>query len=349
MVTEHKKPRQGKELTMKMETLPLSLDTQPMGKLAALINAGEFVVTTELAPPDSADPAEVIKRAQVFDGFVDAINATDGSGANCHMSSFATCVLLQQHGYSAIMQMSCRDRNRIAMQGDVLGASALGIEAIVFITGDGVQSGDHPGAKPVFDLDSITLMHIVKTMRDDGHYLSGRKLSKSPSLFIGGVDNPFVPEMNFRVKRLAKKIEAGAQFIQTQYCFDVPRLAEYMKKVREQALHKQAAIIVGVGPLASAKSALWMREHVAGVHIPDVIIDRLAAAPNQRREGQQICKEIMQSIRDIDGIAGIHMMAFKHEEVAGELIQDSQVLSNRRIPCVTVTTDKQSLSTKEIA
>ncbi len=336
MVAGGKNSRQGKELIMTMQTAALTLPADPMGKLAQLIQDGEFVVTTELAPPDSADPAEVVKRARVFNGYVDAINATDSSGANCHMSSLATCVLLQQHGYSAIMQMSCRDRNRIAMQGEVLGAAALGIEAIVFITGDGVQSGDHPGAKPVFDLDSISLIHIVKTMRDEGQYLSGRKLSRAPSVFIGGVDNPFVPEMNFRVTRLAKKIQAGAQFIQTQYCFDVPRLADYMKKVRERELHQQAAILVGVGPLASAKSALWMREHVAGVHIPDVIIDRLASASDPRKEGQRICREIMQSIREIDGIAGLHMMAFRHEEIAGELIQDSQVLSNRRRPCVTV-------------
>jgi len=305
------------------------------GKLAHLFAAGEFIVTTELAPPDSANPDDVLQRAAVFDGAVDAINATDSSGANCHMASLATCVILKQHGYHPIMQMSCRDRNRIAMQGEVLGAAALGLRDIVFISGDGVQSGDHPGAKPVFDLDSISLIGIVKTMRDSGQYASGRKLTGRPDVFIGAVDNPFVPDMDFRVMRLAKKIAAGAQFIQTQYCFDVPVLKQYMAKVRALELHRQAAILIGVGPLASAKTALWMREHVPGIHIPDHIIARLAAATDPKQEGRLICREIMQALRDTDGVAGIHMMAYRQEECVPELIRQSQILAQRRMPCVT--------------
>ncbi len=197
------------------------------GRLERVLRAGEFAVTAELDPPDSADPDEVIARAGIFDGWVDAINATDGSGANCHMSSVGACALLTRVGYAPVMQISCRDHNRIAIQGNVLGAAAMGVCNVLCLTGDGVQAGDQPQAKPVFDLDCMSLLETIRTMRDNSRFLSGRRITTPPRLFLGAAANPFAPPHDFRPLRLAKKIAAGAQFVQTQYCLrspHVPRL-----------------------------------------------------------------------------------------------------------------------------
>lgn len=300
------------------------------GFLERLLRAGEFTVTAELSPPDSADPEEVFRRARIFDGYVDAINATDGSGANCHMSSVAVCSLLRQVGYSVVMQVSCRDRNRIAIQGDVLGAAAIGVASILCLTGDGVQAGDHPQAKPVFDLESITLLSTLRTMRDDGVFQSGRKITHPPRLFLGAAANPFAPPYDYRPVRLAKKLEAGAQFVQTQYCFDVERLEQFMYTVRQSGLHEKIFILVGVGPLASARAAEWIRTHVPGVHIPDRVIDRLKGSDDQKSEGKRICIELIQQIREIEGVSGVHVMAYRQEELVAEIIQQSGVLGSRR-------------------
>lgn len=299
------------------------------GHFEKLLRSGEFAVTAELTTPDSADPEEVYTRARIFDGYVDAINATDGSGANCHISSVAVCSLLTRLRYSTIMQVSCRDRNRIAIQGDVLGAAAMGVANVLCLTGDGVQVGDHPYAKPVFDLDSTSLLSIVRTMRDDGHFQSGRRIAEPPRILLGAAVNPFAPPLDFRPIQLGKKIAAGAQFIQTQYCYDVRRLVHFMDVVRENGFHEQTYILVGVGPLASARAAERMRQHVPGVHIPDEIIKRLAGAYDQKREGQQICIELIQQIREIDGVAGVHVMAYRQEESVVEIIEKSGLLGGR--------------------
>jgi len=299
------------------------------GRLEQLLRAGEFAVTAELSPPDSANPDEVFEKARIFDGYVDALNATDGSGANCHMSSVAVCALLRRAGYSAVMQVSCRDRNRIAIQGDVLGGAAIGVANILCLTGDGVESGDHPQAKPVFDLESITLLSMLQKMRDQSQFESGRKITQPPRVFLGAASNPFMPPYDFRPLRLAKKIEAGAQFIQTQYCFDIERLQLFMSAVRGLGLHKRAFILVGVGPLASARAARWIRSNVPGVHIPDAIIDRLAKSNNQKEEGKRICIEFIEQIREIEGVSGIHVMAYRQEEMVAEIIQQSGVLGER--------------------
>ncbi len=308
---------------------PLDPGFSSPGHFEDLLRAGKFAVTAELAPPDSANPEDVFARASVFDGHVDAINATDGSGANCHMSSVAVCSLLTRVGYSTIMQVSCRDRNRIAIQGDVLGGAAMGVANVLCLTGDGVQVGDHPQAKPVFDLDSTSLLSIVKTMRDRGHFQSGRKIVSPPHMFLGAAANPFVPPFDYRPIQLGKKIAAGAQFIQTQYCFDIERLKNFMNVVRDNGLHENVFILIGVGPLASAKAAEWMRKNVPGVHIPDDIIKRLSRAQDMKREGRQICIEMIQQIREIDGIAGVHVMAYRQEETVAEIIDRSGVLAGR--------------------
>jgi methylenetetrahydrofolate reductase (NADPH) len=309
--------------------LPLEPGHSSPGRLETLLRAGEFTVTAELSPPDSSDPQEVFEKARIFHGSVDAMNATDGSGANCHMSSVAVCAILRRANYSVVMQVSCRDRNRIAIQGDVLGAAAIGVASILCLTGDGVQAGDHPQAKPVFDLESITLLSMLRRMRDESQFQSGRKITQPPRVFLGAAANPFMPPHDFRPIRLAKKIEAGAQFIQTQYCFDVERLRRFMSRVCDMGLHKKAFILVGVGPLASARAGEWIRQNVPGVHIPDTIIDRLAGSGNQKQEGKRICIELIQQVREIEGVSGIHVMAYRQEETVAEIIQESRVLGGR--------------------
>lgn len=312
----------------------LPLDPVPghfsRGRLERVLRRGEFAVTAELNPPDSADPQDVYDRARIFDGWVDGINAVDASGANCHMSSVGICALLTRMGYAPIMQISCRDRNRIAIQGDVLGAAAMGVGNILCLTGDGVQAGDQPGAKPVFDLDSMSLLETIRTMRDDGRFLSGRKLTTPPQVFLGAAINPFAPPFDFRPLRLQKKIAAGAQFVQSQYCFDVPMFREYMKRVRDLGLHERCFILCGVGPLASAKTARWIRSNVPGIHIPDAVIERLEGAADQKKEGKRLCIDIIDEVKEIEGVSGIHVMAYRQEEFVAEIVEASGVLRGRR-------------------
>lgn len=311
------------------EALPILPGHVSPGRLERILRAGVFAVTAEIAPPDSSDPYEVYERAALFDGYVDAINATDGSGAHCHMSSVGMCSLLTRRGYAMVMQVSARDRNRIAIQGDVLGASAMGVSNILCLTGDSVEVGDHPEAKPVFDVDSISMLAMLKTMRDERRFLSGRKLSKPPCVFLGAAANPFGPPLDYRPHRLAKKVAAGAQFIQTQYCFDVERFKEYMKAVRDQGIHEDVFILAGVGPLASAKSAEWIRENVPGVHIPDPLIKRMKGASNQAVEGQDICVDMISELAEIEGVHGVHIMAFRQESHVAKIVERSGILGGR--------------------
>lgn len=294
------------------------------GRLESALRSGRFVVTAEISPPDSADPQDVLKAASVLGRHANALNVTDGSGANCHISSVAACTILSQAGYEVILQMSCRDRNRIAMQGELLGASALGLHNVLCLTGDDVTVGDHPQAKRVFDMDSTQLIQTAKILRDDGIFLSGRKLSARPKFFLGGADNPFVEPFEFRPLRLAKKIQAGAEFFQSQYCFDVERLKSHMQKVRAMGLHEMSFIIIGVGPLRSEKTAEFLRTKVPGVHVPDAVVARLRKTPGEkkREEGKKICIEIIQQVREMEGVAGIHMMSYKNEEMGAQILEE---------------------------
>ena len=312
------------------ENLPILPGHVSPGRLERVLRAGAFAVTTELAPPDSADPQEVYRRAEMFDGVVDATNATDGSGANCHMSSIAVCALLSRKGYSTVLQVACRDRNRIAIQGELLGASAMGVSSVLCLTGDGIQAGDHPGAKPVFDLGAMTLIKTVRTMRDECRFLSGRTLDTPPQLFIGAAANPFAPPLDFRAQRMASKIEAGAQFFQTQYCFDIPLFKDFMKRAGDLGLLDKAYVLAGVGPMASARSASWIRDNVPGIHIPDSVISRLiGAGKKQKTEGRKICVEMIQQLQEIEGVSGVHVMAYRQEESVQQIVKDSGVLGDR--------------------
>jgi 5,10-methylenetetrahydrofolate reductase len=226
------------------------------------------------------------------------------------MSSVAVCAILTRIGYSPVLQISCRDYNRIAIQGAVLGAAALEVGNVLCLTGDGVQCGDHPEAKPVFDLDSISLLSVIRMMRDEGRFLSGRKLATPPRVFIGAAENPFAPPYDFRPLRLAKKIAAGAQFVQTQYCFDLPLFKRFMGAARDMGLDRRCFILVGVGPIASARTARWMRANVAGVHIPDSVVARLEGAADQ-------------------SVAGVHVMAYRQSHYVAEIVSESGVLRGR--------------------
>ena len=309
--------------------LPILPGHTSPGRFERVLRAGGFAVTTELAPPDSADPEEVYRRARLFDGYVDAINATDGSGANCHMSSLAVCALLTRVGYAPSMQISCRDKNRIAIQGDILGAAAMGVCNVLCLTGDGVQAGDHPQAKAVFDLDCVSLLAIARTLRDEHHFESGRKISFAPRVFLGAAENPCALPHAWRAQRLAKKIAAGAQFIQTQYCFDLALLRAFMQQVESLGLLDKVFILAGVGPLRSAKAADWMRRNVPGMVVPDALIARLDAAADQAREGRDICVELIQAIREIPGISGVHIMAYRQEASVPEIVERAGILQGR--------------------
>jgi 5,10-methylenetetrahydrofolate reductase len=299
--------------------------------LESLLASGAFAVTAEFSPPDSADPAEVHARLAHYRGHVDAINVTDGSGANCHMSSLGVSALLLQAGCEPVMQITCRDRNRIAIQGDILGAAALGIRNLLCLTGDSTLVGDHPDAKPVCDLDSMSLLQTARILRDEGRFLSGRSLSVSPRLFLGGADNPFAPPFDMRPMRLARKIAAGAQFIQTQYCFDLGLLAAYMQRVRDEGLDRRCHILIGVGPIGSARTARWLRSKVPGVHIPDEIVRRLEQAADPRAEGRRMCIEFIQAIRAIRGIAGVHIMAQRQDQMIPDIVRESGVRTEREL------------------
>ncbi|MCC7361784.1 MAG: methylenetetrahydrofolate reductase [Anaerolineales bacterium] len=293
------------------------------GRLERVLRAGLFAVTAELDPADSADPQAVYDAALVLSEVADAINCTDASGANVHMSSLGMSALLVRAGYEPVYQMSCRDRNRIALQGDVLGAAALGVTNVLCLTGDDVTAGDQPQARRVFDFDSLHLLRTIRTMRDHSQFLNGRKLTVPPKVFLGAAENPFAPPLDWRPLRVGKKVEAGAEFIQTQYVFDVPVFERFMRRIRDLGLDKRVFILAGVGPLRTPKAADYMRKNVPGVVIPDAVVARLQATPKARwaEEGMQVCVEIIEQVRAIAGVAGVHVMAFRQEQMVAEIIR----------------------------
>ena len=296
-------------------------DAAPVSAFEAACREGRFLYTVEIAPPDSHEPEVLLARARAFEGLVDAINITDGAGANCHMSSVAAASVLRAAGFEAVCQVACRDRNRIALQGDVLGAAALGVRNVLCLTGDDVSQGDHPGAKPSFDLDAVNLLQVLEGMRQRGQYASGRKLAAPVPLFLGASANPFVPPHAARVDNLERKIDAGARFIQTQFCFDLPRLEAFMDAVRRRGLHRRAAIVVGVGTLSTAKALRWMAAHVPGVHVPEALLERIAAAADQRAEGVRACIEMVEALRGVEGVAGVHLMGHRNEASLVEVLR----------------------------
>ena len=291
------------------------------GKLAA----GEFTITAELSPPRGASAAAMLSRAELLRGYVDAVNITDNQGSHVRLSSWAGAVAVQRSGIiEPIMQMTCRDRNRIALQSDLLGAGALGIENLLFMSGDHPKFGDHPGAKPVFDLDSTQLVWTARTLRDEARLISGKELNPAPRFFLGAVENPFAPPVEYRAKRAAKKIAAGAQFMQTQYVFDLPVFTRWMAELGDLGMLDRCAVLAGVGVIRSARMLEFLSSgKVPGVQIPEPIQRRLrgVAPEDVGAEGAKIAAEIIATVRQIPGLAGVHLLTAGYEKQTPELLR----------------------------
>jgi methylenetetrahydrofolate reductase (NADPH) len=294
--------------------------------LEKVLAGGGFAVTAEAGPPKGTSPKVILRKAETLRVCCDAVNVTDNQTAIVRMCSLAGCILLKQQGVDPVMQMVTRDRNRIALQSDVLGAIAMGIGNILCLTGDHQKFGNHPTAKGVFDLDSIQLVQALKSMRDDKKFISGEDVSGDVPLFIGAVENPFADPFEYRVARLAKKVKAGADFIQTQAVFDVPKFAKWMSMVADRGLDKQVHIMAGIIPMKSAGMARYMRDSVSGVSVPDDLVKRMEQAKNAKDEGVKIALEVIQQMRDIAGVHGIHIMAVGWEDVVPELVSKAGLM-----------------------
>jgi methylenetetrahydrofolate reductase (NADPH) len=276
-------------------------------ELQAKLRSGQFVITAEITPPVSTDAAEFLRRAVPLKGLATAVNVTDGAGAKVHLSSLATAHFLVQSGIEPIFQMTCRDRNRLALQGDILGAVSLGIRNILALGGDDPKVGDQPEAKPVFDLDSRGLLATAHGMRSQGKLPSGTPIDGKIQLVLGAADVPVDPKPGWEPKGLKQKIEAGADFVQTQFCMDIGVVRRYTARLREAGI--KVPLLIGVAPIPSARSARWMREKLFGTIIPDALIDRLERAADARLEGRKICIELLRELADVPGVAGAHVMA----------------------------------------
>jgi len=288
------------------------------------IESGRFVVCGEIGPPQSCDGDVIREKAKFFKGSVDAVNITDNQTAVVRLSSIASARILLDEGVEPIMQMTCRDRNRIAIQSDLLGAAALGIQNVLCLTGDHQKFGDHPEAKGIFDLDSIQLIAAVSSM-NQGVLLSGREMKKAPAFLIGAAANPFAEPFEMRLIRLHKKTHAGAQFIQTQPVFDPEIFARWMKRVVEMGLHEKTAILAGVMPVKSAKTLLWMKEEVPGVRIQEQYIQRMKQARDPEEEGVKMAVEIIQTLRSIEGVRGIHLMPTLWESITPTVVNEAGI------------------------
>jgi len=296
--------------------------------LKAVLEKGGFAVTAECGPPKGADAEVIMKKAELLKGKVDAVNVTDNQTAIVRMSSLATCSLLLKAGLDPILQMVVRDRNRIALQSDILGGAAIGIGNVLCLSGDHQVFGNQPQGMGVFDLDSIQFLNVVKTMRDDGKIIGGEELTKSPEMFIGAAANPFADPLEFRVIRLAKKIKAGADFIQTQCIYNLERFEKWLGMARDRGLTDKAFILGGVTPLKSAGMAKYMSSKVAGMDVPEDIIKRMegVAKDKQKEEGIKICVETIQKLKEMDGVKGVHIMAIEWEEAVGEIAEKAGLL-----------------------
>ncbi len=297
------------------------------GNLERVFEQGHFAVTAELGPPKGNDVSVIQRKVDLLRGYVDAVNVTDNQTAIVRMSSIATSTFVMQMGMEPVMQMVTRDRNRIAMQSDLFGATALGIRNIVCLTGDHHTFGNQVNAKNVHDLDSVQLINMVRMMRDQGTLLGGEdKIEGQIKLFIGGAANPFADPFEFRALRTAKKAAAGVDFIQTQCIYDMERFKEWMKMIRDLGVHEKVHIMAGITPLKSAGMARYMAKNVAGITIPDALIDRMAKAAKGSEEGIKICVEQIQEVREIEGVHGVHIMAIEWEQMISKITEMAGLL-----------------------
>ena len=296
--------------------------------LEKVLSEGRFVVTAEIGPPKGSDAKKIQDKAEILRGSADAFNITDNQTAVVRMSSLAGCVLLLQMNMEPIMQMTCRDRNRIGLQSDVLGAAALGVRNILCLTGDHQSFGNHPAAKGVFDVDSIQLLQIIKNMRDAGVFQSGDPLlAERPCVFLGAVANPYADPFDAQVDRLRKKIDVGAEFIQTQSVYNIEKFSRWMDDVRSQGLDKKVYILAGVTPLKSVSMAERMKFHVPGTDVPDVVYQRMKNAIDPKKEGYAIALETIRELKVLSGVRGIHITALFWEEIIPALVKDAGLLN----------------------
>jgi methylenetetrahydrofolate reductase (NADPH) len=291
------------------------------GTLQAKLQAGRFVLTAEVTPPVSADRSELLAKAAPLKGLADAVNVTDGAGARPHLGSVMAAALLVEAGIEPILQFTCRDRNRIALQSDLLSAAAAGVRNLLMLRGDDPSAGDQPEAKPVFDLDARQLLETARRLRDAGELPNGRKVSGAAPFFLGAADNPVDPPPGWEPKALAAKIAAGAQFVQTQFCMDAGVVRRYLARLAEHGLADKLYFVIGVAPLRSAKSARWMKEKLFGTIIPDALVERMERAGDPADEGRRICVETIAELAEIPGVAGAHIMAPNNDAAVADVIR----------------------------
>lgn len=301
--------------------------------LEKVLRSGHFALTGELGPPRGTSVEAVKEKASHLKNTVDAVNITDNQTGMVRMSSWATSMILLQEGLEPVYQMVCRDRNRLAMQADVLGASAMGIGNMLCLSGDHQQFGDHPHAKGVFDIDSLQLVSTVKAMRDDAKFQGGADIDQPPSMLIGAAANPFAEPHEWRVYRLAKKIDAGVDFIQTQCVFNMQRMREWLKQAEDMGLTERTYIMAGITPMKSVGMAKFMQSKVPGMDVPDEIIERLRGVPkkNQKDEGIKIAVEQMQEFKEMKSVAGIHLMAIEWEHKVPEIAEAAGLLPRPQV------------------
>lgn len=294
--------------------------------LEKVLESGAFAVTAEIGPPKGTAARVVQRKGEVLKPCIDAVNVTDNQTAIVRMCSLASCVILKQLGLDPVMQIVCRDRNRIAVQSDILGAVALGIGNILCLTGDHQKLGNQPDAKGVFDLDSVQLIQTVKKLRDEKKLLCGEEVSGEVPVFIGAAENPYADPFEYRVVRLMKKIKAGADFVQTQAIYDVTKFAKWMELIRDKGLDQQVHILAGVIPMRSVGMARYMRDYVAGVYVPDEMVTRMEDASDAKNEGVKICLEIIEQLKEISGVHGIHIMAVGWEDIVPVIVERAGLL-----------------------
>jgi len=294
-----------------------------MSNLERILKSGAFAVTSECGPPRGANSEVIRKKGALLKGHVDAVNVTDNQTSMVRMSSFSSCLILKEMGFDPVMQMVCRDRNRIAIQSDILGAAALGINNILCLSGDHQKFGDHPGAKNVFDIDSMQLIQCMRRMIDEGKFLSGEEIKGKPNMFVGCAANPFADPFEIRAMRLAKKVKAGAEFVQTQCIFNVGKFEKWMEMVRDLGLDEKVYILAGITPMRSIGMARYMKNSVPGMDVPEEQIERLKNVPKEKvsEEGVKIAVETIERVRAIKGVAGVHIMAIEWEEKVPEIVK----------------------------
>lgn len=297
--------------------------TKTPSKLEKVLAAGHYAVTSECGPPRGTDPQTIIEKAELIKDHVDAINITDNQTSVCRMCSLSACIRLKTMGLEPILQMVTRDRNRIALQSDILGAASWDIHNILCLSGDHQSFGDHAGGQNVHDLDSMQLLQTVRLMRDEGKFLGGDDIKRPPEMFVGAAANPFADPYEIRLPRLAKKVAAGAEFIQTQCIYNLDKFEDWMKQVVDRGLHEQVAILAGLTPLKSAGMARYMKNRVPGMDVPEEVVKRLAGTPKEKQadEGIKICIESIERLKAVEGIRGFHIMAIEWEEKVPEIVE----------------------------